>query len=257
MRLLDGLGSRRVWFCGFRKRQATVWLPGYGAERVHSARMSDASRESKGGWKTVIITAIISASPPITAATYTWLSREKELEVAQRQQTYKLMLEKTQQDYSMRTGFLDRAVDPARSPRDRQLVLRFLSSVADDEPLRHWANQELQDVESQLKEARQRISILEEQASNWGQEVVRLRAALAEAQSEATTRAQSRAQIEELSEKLREAERQLKDTRAEASEVRTELKPDTLSAERKRKSAELDRYLLPQFTTAAEKHTKH
>jgi hypothetical protein len=78
---------------------------------------------------------------PISVAVHGCIAKETELALAQRQQ-----------EFTMRTNQLDRAIDRERSPEDRQVVLRFLSAVGSDERMSRWAQSELARVDLQVKQ---------------------------------------------------------------------------------------------------------
>jgi len=101
------------------------------------------SDDVKRPWLVVVVTALIAAVPPCTAAVYGHVSKSRELEIA-----------KQKQDYDIRVQFLDRAIDTTRSPEARHQVLRFLKTVMTDDAMRAWADQELVSVDQQLTAAR-------------------------------------------------------------------------------------------------------
>ena len=191
--------------------------------------MGDEEKRSDSKWWLTVLTAIIGVSAPITAAVYTSASKDKELAVAEREHEYKTLLEQRQQDYNMRMGFLDRAVDPARPPKDRQVVLRFLAKVSTDTAMREWATSELRDVEAELDAANKRIKELEQKAADRDADVSRLNGQLAKVQGMLPS-AEEKKQIAELKEKLRVAESKRQETTAELGAARTVIKPSSSAA---------------------------
>lgn len=120
--------------------------------------MADATPSS---FRYGIVVAAIAAAAPVTAAIHGAFAQHTELQIASVSKSKELELATREQDFKMRMEFLDRAIDATRTPEDRQQVLRFLRAVSADEALRQWAEAELasvqQDVDT-LHEARDQLA---------------------------------------------------------------------------------------------------
>jgi hypothetical protein len=138
--------------------------------------LSDASRseasgvraESKGGIRYGVLTALIAVAAPLTAAVHGIFAQTTELTIARVAKDRELELATREQDFKMRMEFLDRAIDVRRTPEDRQLVLRFLRAVSADQALQQWAEAELASVQQDVdtfKEAREQLARALEQES--------------------------------------------------------------------------------------------
>src|SRR5258706_9998011 len=87
--------------------------------------------------------ALIAAVMPATTFIRESITKERELALAEREE-----------DYKIRTAYLDRAVDTEhRTPEGRQQILRFLAAT-DDRSLTTWAKEELKRVDEQVEEVR-------------------------------------------------------------------------------------------------------
>jgi len=170
------------------------------------------STSTTSSWKVTIIVAFIAAAGPGTAAVHGFYSKSQEIEIATREQ-----------DFQMRMAFLDRAIDPARSPRDREQVLRFLKAAIKDRALQEWAEAELGDVRRQLDEL-ESVKLRANQAEEERDLLLREETALRE-QLEANTKehskgiAESQAALGLAQRKLRAAEDKQRKAQADLSEL--------------------------------------
>jgi len=80
-----------------------------------------------------MITALIAA--PATGAVVTCGLKSREMAIQESERSYKL---------------LDRAIDRAREPADRRVVLHFIAMAGPDDPMRNWAKAELKDVQIEI-----------------------------------------------------------------------------------------------------------
>src|SRR3954466_7308489 len=88
----------------------------------------DDDNKAQPPWLALALAAI-AVTAPITTAIYGWMSTSREL-----------ALNSAKQQHEVRIAYLDRAIDPNRSPADRQIVLRFLvAATAPPDPVRAWA----------------------------------------------------------------------------------------------------------------------
>jgi septal ring factor EnvC (AmiA/AmiB activator) len=84
--------------------------------------------------------ALAAVTAPLTTAIHGWLSTSREL-----------ALNTAKQEHEIRLAYLDRAIDPNRTPADRQTVLRFLvAATASSDPVRAWAERELGEVNGDI-----------------------------------------------------------------------------------------------------------
>jgi hypothetical protein len=115
------------------------------AEAPAAGLKSPSNIEAKSrSWVVVVVTGLIAAAAPLTAAVYGSISKSKELAIAAKEQ-----------DFKMRMSFLDHAIESGRPAEDRRLVLRFLrATMRDDASLSSWANSELQSVEDELNKTK-------------------------------------------------------------------------------------------------------
>jgi hypothetical protein len=115
----------------------------------HDHSGDEGGREKGGGddhhkhqppWLALALAAI-AVTAPITTAIYGWMSTSREL-----------ALNTAKQQHEVRLAYLDRAIDPNRSPADRQIVLRFLvAATAPPDPIRAWAERELGEVNGDIE----------------------------------------------------------------------------------------------------------
>lgn len=176
-----------------------------------------------------IALALIAASAPITTHFYTSASKDKELALAREEQKSTAESDAREQEFKMRTSFLDGAVDPARNAADRQLVLRFLARTTRDAPLREWAESELRGVESELKHASEQIAVLEDEIRKSDENARALREQLSQ-QSKSGKQANA-----ELQARLEAAERAQRDANDRLDAERRKLAPsDKLTAQERR-----------------------
>jgi len=125
----------------------------------------------QSGLVVTVLGALAAAVAPVTVAIQENIRKQQELALAEKDQYYK-----------MRMAYLDLAVDPARSPADRRVVLRFLKAVIkDDDALASWADSELKEVDQQL------VDLNEE-----------LKKKTAELEAKSKAEAEARAQLDEL-----------------------------------------------------------
>ncbi len=184
-----------------------------------------------------MVTALIAAVPPATAAVYGYISKSRELEIA-----------KQKQDYDIRMAFLDRAIDPDKPPESRHEVLRFLETVMTDDAMKAWAKSELTSVDEELQAAK-------EQVLNAQSALVEKNRLLAEAESKrmevqtaleqaTASRSASKAQIVSLraqlaaaSEAVMKAEAKTAEAKAKSTSTSTPLKiscsPGTIEGKQK------------------------
>lgn len=85
-----------------------------------------------------ILIAVIAAMAPLTAATHGWVTRNRELALAERKH-----------DADLRMGLLDRAIDPARSASERKLVFQLVREMAIDSGMRRWAEEGLRAIDQE------------------------------------------------------------------------------------------------------------
>lgn len=113
--------------------------------------MSDANADR---WRqpiwVVLVTAIIAAAAPSTAAVHGWLNKAKEIEIAQRDQNFRI-----------RTGLIDRAVDQKLPANERERLFRFLAASDEDKALKAWARQELEVIGDETKKLRSMLGSAE------------------------------------------------------------------------------------------------
>ncbi len=76
----------------------------------------------------------------------------------------------TEQRFKLRERYLDRALASQGQLEQRELVLRFLTEVAEDAPMREWAARELKRVEQRIGVLRKERTNLEKQvAAVWAE----------------------------------------------------------------------------------------
>jgi hypothetical protein len=103
----------------------------------------------------VILTAIITAVPPLTVAVHGWIAKARDIELAERSRAKDIDM--AERDYAFRTQswFLQNAVDPQKTPELRQQVLRFIKNVPGDKNLVSWATEELSRVDEVIRLSRE------------------------------------------------------------------------------------------------------
>src|SRR6476661_7849131 len=79
-----------------------------------------------------LLTALIAAVAPLTVAIHGWISKSKEVEVAERNRARDFEMAKQDQAFKTQTWFLQNAVDPQKTPELRQQVLRFIKGGSGD-----------------------------------------------------------------------------------------------------------------------------
>jgi hypothetical protein len=89
-----------------------------------------------------VITALIAAVIPVTAAVQGYYQKQKEL-----------ALEEAKQSEQMRTGYLDRLKDEKAMVR----ILRFVAATSPDPVMRSWATEENKRLEEELSRWRGKI----------------------------------------------------------------------------------------------------
>lgn len=95
-----------------------------------------------------IALGLIAAAAPFTAAVHGWVSKARDLELAERDHVFKTQ-----------SWFLQNAVDPQKTPELRQQVLRFITTVqVADQTLVGWANGELKRVD-EIVELRKQLAL--------------------------------------------------------------------------------------------------
>jgi hypothetical protein len=99
-------------------------------------------------WKSkVVVTllgALAAAVAPVTVGVQNYIEKQKQLAISERDQ-----------DFKMHMAYLDLAIDPARTPADRAIVLRFLKGTTHDTALAAWASNELNVVQQELARLQQ------------------------------------------------------------------------------------------------------
>lgn len=113
-------------------------------------------------WIALAATCITVALPAAT-----WVrecgAKDRELTVA-----------KAEQQFQMRSAYLDRALDPARPAELREAVLRFLRDTSEDKPLRDWAESELNRVNGEVRDLKAGLSELQDQLQKQQQRTIKL-----------------------------------------------------------------------------------
>ncbi len=88
-----------------------------------------------------LASALITVALPLAVFLRETFAKDRELAVS-----------RAEQEFKIRSAYLDRALDPARPAALRQGVLRFLVGTSDDPQLKAWAQKELALVEPEANE---------------------------------------------------------------------------------------------------------
>jgi hypothetical protein len=166
-------------------------------------------------WKSKVVVTLLgtlaAAVAPVTVGVQSYIQKQKELAIAERDQEFKIRL-----------AYLDLAIDPARTPADRAIVLRFLKEATHDDALSGWAGNELGLVNQELDRLKQDLAKAQEAL-----------AAQEKAEREARAELERLRQLNDANEKKRhlaevalaEAEARTADKAAEAAEIRVQVQP--------------------------------
>lgn len=96
-----------------------------------------------------IASAIVGLMLPVSQCVRETFAERRELAVS-----------RAEQEFEVRSAYLDRAVDPARPAALRLGVLRFLVQTSDDEKLKKWAQDEIALVEPEANQLKARLENL-------------------------------------------------------------------------------------------------
>ncbi|HLL82297.1 MAG TPA: hypothetical protein VK420_06585 [Longimicrobium sp.] len=166
-------------------------------------------------WKSKVVVTLLgtlaAAVAPVTVGVQSYIQKQKELAIAEREQEFKIRL-----------AYLDLAIDPARTPADRAIVLRFLKEATHDDALSGWAGNELGLVNQELDRLKQELAKAQEAL-----------AAQEKAEREARAEVERLKQLNDANEKKRhlaevaltEAEARTAYRAAEAAQIRDQVEP--------------------------------
>jgi hypothetical protein len=160
----------------------------YGASRRYSSDPPDfaqlearlvaleAGRAGRQSWlnahSAAVMVAVIAAVVPATVALHTWIASSAERELAAQQHAH-----------AMRMDYLKTALDTSAPAKDREIRLRLLVNLLEDEHdrLRMWASDELGRTEKQVVELTASLESAEQEAEQARSEVLAAERTLAAA----------------------------------------------------------------------------
>jgi uncharacterized coiled-coil protein SlyX len=113
-----------------------------------------------------LLSILLAAAAPLTAAIHGAYTKSREIEVAREDKAAEMTMARQKEDYALRLQFLDRVVDPKYPAKDRQIILRFLSSAISDPDVKRWANDERKSVEREVADLEKSLATAQKQAQD-------------------------------------------------------------------------------------------
>jgi len=159
----------------------------------------------------IIMTAIIAMAAPATAAVHGWFSKAKEIEIARREQ-----------DFKIRTGLVDRAVDPKLSTTERERLFRFLAASADDPILQAWATHELAAIDRETAKLHALLDTAEKALGDADSRTADLRRRLALSQAANRGGEEAKAQLADATRAYESANAEIRSIKAALGDVTPE-----------------------------------
>jgi hypothetical protein len=130
---------------------------------------SGATTPSDPAWWTrtfALFSVLAAVAAPATAAIHGAYSKSREIEVAREEKAAEMAMARQKEDYALRLQFLDRVVDPKYPAKDRQTILRFLSSAISDPEVKRWAIDERKAVEGEVADLERALADAQKHAQD-------------------------------------------------------------------------------------------